>query len=357
MSRFLTEKFKGLSPYVPGEQPQDMQYVKLNTNECPYPLPPEAFEYARDHLRALQLYSDPDAKRLRSRLAEVYGLDADEIMTGNGSDELLYYAVMAFCDDTCPLVYPQITYGFYPVIADLTHVPVCEIPLKEDFTIDPEDYRKADGTVFIANPNAPTGIALSRSVIEEIVQAHPDRVVLVDEAYVDFGGESCMPLICRYDNLLVCRTFSKSRSFAGGRLGFIAGNRQLIADLNRIRNSCNPYNMNNLTEAVALGILNCQETVEKNISRIMEDRQYLTDELRVRGFEVLDSKANFVFARHPETSGAVLYEKLKEQGVLVRHFNKDRIRDFNRITVGNRQELNVLLDRIDRIIGKRGADL
>lgn len=350
MSRFLVEKYRTLSPYVPGEQPQNMQYTKLNTNESPFPVSPKALEYAAENTRALNLYSDPDGKRLRTALADSFNLDPDEIILGNGSDELLNYALMAFCDEDHPVAYPQISYGFYPVIAGLNMIPKHEIPLNDDFTINVDDYRNLGETIFIANPNAPTGIALTFEQIEEIVTSNPDSIVLIDEAYVDFGAVSCIPLVKKYKNLVVTQTFSKSRSLAGGRLGFAAADKELIADMNRLRNSCNPYNINNLTEAVAIGILKDPE-YEKNNSRvIMENRAYLVGELEKRGFNVLPSCANFIFAESKDISGRELYLKLKEEGVLVRHFDKEIISNFNRITIGTIEQLNILLEKIDKIM-------
>lgn len=350
MSRFFSEKYKNLSPYVPGEQPQDMQYVKLNTNESPFPVSPKALEFAKDNTRALNLYSDPDCRKLRNALAETFDVGPDEVIPGNGSDELLNYALMAFCDDKHPAAYPEISYGFYPVIAGLNLVKSHEIPLNDDFTINVNDYKGLNETIFIANPNAPTGIALSPAQIEEIIVSNPDSVVLIDEAYVDFGAESCIPLVKKYKNLIVTQTFSKSRSFAGARLGFAIGDKELISDMNTLRNSCNPYNINNLTEAVALGILADPEYEKANSRIIIENREYLTKELEKRGFEVLPSCANFIFAQTAAMDGGELYQKLKAEGVLVRHFTKERIRNFNRITIGTKEQLNVLLERIDKIL-------
>ena len=248
MSRFFSHKFDALTPYVPGEQPGDkQQLVKLNTNENPFPPSPKALLYAREHTRSPELYSDPEGVELRRALSFLCGVRPEEIVLANGSDEVLNFAFMAFCDADRPAVFPDVTYGFYPVFCQLSGIPYREIPLKADFSIDPEDYCRARGTVFIANPNAPTGMLLPVEAIEGILASDPDRVVVVDEAYIDFGGVSCIPLIKKYPNLLVTRTFSKSRSMAGARLGFAIANAALIADLEKIKFSVNPYSVNRMT--------------------------------------------------------------------------------------------------------------
>lgn len=350
MSRFFSEKYSSLVPYVPGEQPQDKKYIKLNTNESPFPPSPLAQREAQKELERLQLYSDPVSAALRRELASFYGLETDQVMAVNGSDEALDLAVMAFCDEKHPALFPDITYGFYKVAADVYGVPYEEIPLDQDFGIRPEDYFNSGKTVFLANPNAPTGIALPLKEVEAIVAANPDTVVVVDEAYVDFGAESAITLIPEHENLLVVQTFSKSRSMAGARLGFVAGNADLIRDLDTVRFSTNPYNVNRMTMAAGIGALRDQEYTAANIRTIVENRQFLTEELRSLGFELTDSRTNFVFARHPQISGEKIYLTLKERGVLVRHFTAERIREYNRITIGSREELNALLTELRRII-------
>ncbi|MBR1660531.1 MAG: histidinol-phosphate transaminase [Oscillospiraceae bacterium] len=354
MSRFFSEKYATLAPYTPGEQPQNMRYVKLNTNESPFPPSPKALEYAAAHSRPLNLYSDPEQRELTAKLAETLGLGTEQLLLTNGSDEILNFAFMAFCDEAHPAVFPDISYGFYPVFAALNGVPYRTVPLREDFRVGAEDYFEAGGTVFLANPNAPTGLSLSLSEIERILDANPDNVVVIDEAYVDFGGESAVGLLGRYDNLLVTQTFSKSRSLAGGRLGFGAGSPELIRDLNTIKYSTNPYNVNSLTAAVGLGTLLDPEYTRQNCLTIIENRRRLTEALRERGFEVPDSAANFVFARSPRMGGGALYAALKERGVLVRHFDRPaRIADYNRITVGTWEQLETLLRAVDEIMEER----
>lgn len=350
MSRFFSEKYAALVPYVPGEQPQDRKYIKLNTNESPFPPSPLAQIEAQKELTRLQLYSDPVSAAFRRELASSYGLETDQVMAVNGSDEALDLAVMTFCDEKHPAVFPDITYGFYKVAADVYGVPYEEIPLDEDFRIRPEDYFNSGKTVFIANPNAPTGIALPLKDVEAIIATNRDTVVVVDEAYVDFGGESAISLIPKYENLIVVQTFSKSRSMAGARLGFVAGNAELIRDLDTVRFSTNPYNVNRMTMAAGIGVLKDQEYTDKNIRIIVENREFLTEELMSLGFELTDSRTNFVFARHPQISGEKIYLTLKERGVLVRHFTSGRIREYNRITVGSREELMALITELRSII-------
>ncbi len=346
MSRYFSKKFKALVPYTPGEQPKEMKYIKLNTNESPFPPSEKAMKKAAEAVKNLQLYCDPECRALVKKASEVFSVDTDEILFTNGSDEILNFAFSAFCDETHPAVFPDITYGFYPVFAEINRVPYEEIPLKDDFTISVDDYIGINKTIFIANPNAPTGIALSLNDIEKIVSSNPDSVVVIDEAYVDFGTESAVSLIHKYSNLLVTQTFSKSRSLAGGRLGFGIACKELIADLNTIKYSTNPYNINSLTQAVGTGVLEDEEYTKSNCKTIIENREYLTKKLEAMGFFVLPSKANFVFARHDKTDGRALYEALKSKGVLVRHFDSERLRDYNRITVGTKEQIDILTQKI-----------
>ena len=350
MSRFFSEKFASLTPYTPGEQPQDMQYVKLNTNENPFPPSEAAMRAAAAALRPLQLYSDPECRIVREKLAAIYGVHPDEVVVTNGSDEALNFCFMAFCDAGCGAAFPDISYGFYPVFAQVNGVPYTEIPLTADFSVNADDYCGVGKTVFLANPNAPTGKALPRAEIERIVRSNPDSVVVIDEAYVDFGGESCVPLVHRYENLLVVQTFSKSRSLAGGRLGCAIGNRALISDINTLRYSTNPYNVNSATLALGAAILDDEATMRAHCAQIIETRAYTAAALRALGFEVLPSCANFLFARSPVVDGLALYEKLKARGVLVRHFTNPRIAQFNRITIGTREQMDALLDAVRAIL-------
>ena len=353
MSRFFSDKYKDLEPYTPGEQPREQKYIKLNTNENPYPPLPEVAEAVRKASDKLYLYSDTECVELRKTLAERLNVSPDELLMTNGSDEILNFAFMAFCDKHTPAYFADITYGFYPVFADINQVPYEEIPLKEDLTIDISDYFQKAGTIFIANPNAPTAIALRRSEIEEILKQNLYNVVVVDEAYVDFGTESCVPLIKEYDNLLVTQTFSKSRSMAGARLGMGIGNPELIRDLNAIKYSINPYNVNSLTSAAGVASLKLDEYNMKNCEIIMETRSRSERALRELGFEMTTSQTNFLFARHPDISGEDLYLELKKKGILIRHFSKERIKDYNRITVGTPEQMEKLTAAIKQILEEK----
>ena len=350
MSRFFSNKFKNLTPYVPGEQPRDAKYIKLNTNESPFDPAYGVKEAVLEQAKILELYSDPDCKQLTEELAKTYKVKPENVIFGNGSDEILNFSFMAFCDREHPAVFADITYGFYPVFAELNGVPYTELPLNDDFSIDPKTYEGINKTVYIANPNAPTGIALGVGEIEKIVKSNPNSVVVIDEAYVDFGAESCVPLTKKYPNLLVVQTFSKSRAMAGARLGFGIGSKELIEDLHTVRFSTNPYNINRMTMAAGIATLRSPEYMKKNCDAIIENRTFTATELKKLGFEMTESKTNFVFAKCPTIDGGKLYKRLKEKGVLVRHFNKERIRDYNRITIGTKEQMEILIERIREIM-------
>ena len=348
MSRFLSPALSAVTPYTPGEQPQDQQYIKLNTNESPYLPSPAVIAAVSEHeVEKLRLYSDPACADLLKAAAAHFGLQPEQIMPGNGSDENLFFALRAFCDADHPLAYADITYGCYGVWCGLMHIPSHIIPLKEDFTLDPKDYYGLNQTIVIANPNAPTGIALPRAEIEGILKANPNNVVIVDEAYVDFGGESCVPLIDRYENLLVVQTFSKSRQLAGARLGLAMGNAKLIADLNRVKFSLNPYNINRLTLKAGQAALEDTAYFDQTRNAIIETRAWTKQQLEARGFTVLDSRSNFLFASTQHKDGGDLYRKLKEKGVLVRHFDAPRIENWLRITIGTPEQMTALLKALD----------
>ncbi|MBE6778399.1 MAG: histidinol-phosphate transaminase [Ruminococcaceae bacterium] len=350
MSRFFSDKYASLTPYTPGEQPKDMQYVKLNTNESPFPPSDKAIAYAARAAASLQLYSDPESRPLTEAVATLCGVSPREVLLTNGSDEILNFAFMAFCDEKHPAVFPDITYGFYKVFAEVNGIPYRTIPLRKDMTVDVDAYCETEETVFLANPNAPTGIALPVEAIERIVRSNPNRVVVIDEAYVDFGAESCLPLVKKYDNLLVTQTFSKSRSLAGGRLGFGVGCEALIRDLNTLKYSTNPYNVNRMTMAAGLGVLEDEAYTRQNCRTIEHNRAWLTAALEARGFTVIPSKANFILAAHPALDGGATYRRLKEMGILVRHFDTDRLSRYNRITVGSLTQLQALVAAIDTIL-------
>lgn len=351
MSRYLTPTLAGLSPYTPGEQPRDQQYIKLNTNESPYPPSPAVVAAVNAaEVEKLRLYSDPACAQLLAAAAEYHGLSPDEIMPGNGSDENLFFALRAFCDEQHPLAYADVTYGCYSVWCNLMHIPSHILPLEEDFSIDPAKYYGLNETIVIANPNAPTGLALPRSAIEGILKANPNNVVIVDEAYVDFGGESCVPLIHQYDNLLVVQTFSKSRQLAGARLGLAMGNAALIADLNRVKFSLNPYNINRLTLKAGEAALKDTAYFDATRQKIMDTRAWTAKELANRGFSLTDSRSNFLFARTDRMEGGALYRALKEKGILVRHFDSPRIADYLRITIGTQAQMEALIKALDEIL-------
>jgi histidinol-phosphate aminotransferase len=350
MTRFFSEKYSSLDAYVPGEQPKDKKYIKLNTNESPFPPSQSVIDAVSAEACELRLYSDPDCSSLTKKCAETYGVSPDMVLMSNGSDEILNFAFMSFCDEKHPIVFPDITYGFYPVFARLNNIPYEEIPLKEDFSIDYRDYLGIGKNIIIANPNAPTGIALPLWQVEEIVKTNPDNIVIIDEAYVDFGGESAVALLEKYENLIVTMTFSKSRSMAGARLGFGISNPEIIRDMNTIKYSTNPYNVNRMTAAAGLAALCDNSYYMNNCKTIIENREFTSRELTLLGFEVIPSKTNFLFAASPDISGEELYLKLKERGILVRHFKNERIKNYNRITIGTMEEMKILLSTVKSIL-------
>ena len=355
MSRFFSEKFADLVPYVPGEQPQDQQYTKLNTNESPFPPSPKVVEAMSRAGASANLYCDPTCRALCEAMAELYGIQPQNVLPVNGSDEIINFAVMAFCDENRPLAYADVTYGCYPVFADFNRVPSHVIPLREDFTLDCRDYFGLNETIVIANPNAPTGMALGRGEIEEIIRANPDSVVIIDEAYVAFGAESCVDLIQKYDNLLVTQTFSKSHSLAGARLGFGFADERLLADINAIKYSTNPYNVNRMAQAAGVAAVQDNDYYLNNCRTIQENRAYTVRALEELGFSVLPSKANFIFARTDRMEGGALYRALKRDGVLVRHFDKERISDYLRISIGTREQMDILLNKTRAILEQEGT--
>ena len=352
MSRYINDRFASMEAYTPGEQPTERKYIKLNTNESPYPPSEGVIKAVNDaEVSLLNLYPDPVCKGLKNKLAKLYGVKSENVFVSNGSDDILNFSFMAFCnEDTHPVKFPEISYGFYKVYAELYGVKAMVKPLNDDFTINIEDYLGNDANVVIANPNAPTGIALSVDEIERIVKGNPDYVVLIDEAYVDFGAESCLPLVKKYDNLLVVRTFSKSRSMAGARLGFAFGSRELIKDLEKIKFSTNPYNINRLTLVAGEAAIDEDEYYTDNCKTVAQTREYTQTELKKLGFEYTASKANFIFAKSNRIGGEALYLALKERGILVRHFSAPSICEYNRITVGTKEQMDALIDAIASIL-------
>ena len=353
MSRFFSNKYKSLVPYTPGEQPKNLKYIKLNTNESPFPPSKKVLDAVMCEAEKLQLYSDPECSALHEEIAKLCGASKGEVLATNGSDEILNFAFMAFCDSERPIVFPDITYGFYPVFAEINGIPYEKIPLKEDFTIDVNDYIGINKNIVIANPNAPTGIYMPLCDIEKIVESNPNNIVIIDEAYIDFGGESAAPLTKKYNNLIVTRTFSKSYSMAGARLGFGIANEELIRDMNTIKYSTNPYNVNRMSQWAGVGAILDNDYYMNNCKVIIKNRQYTVSALEGLGFTVLPSKANFVFAKSEKISGEELYLELKSKGILVRHFTQERIKDFNRITIGTIEQMQTLIKEIEHILEGR----
>jgi histidinol-phosphate aminotransferase len=353
MSRFLSDRFAGLKPYVPGEQPIDMKYIKLNTNESPYPPSPKVLErISAGEIEKLKLYPDPLGSALTQKAAKLYGVSPSNIFLANGSDEALAFAFMAFCDERRQAAFPDISYGFYPVYCALFNIPYIQIPLRDDFSVNCEDYFGINKNIILANPNAPTGCIISLGDIEKMLQTNPGHVVLIDEAYIDFGGESAVGLIKEYDNLLVVHTCSKSRSLAGARLSFVFGCDALIKDIDKMRYSFNSYNINRLTLAAGEAALDDEAYYIQMRQKIIGTREKTAAALKALGFVMPGSKANFLFAKYPGVSGEMLYRKLKEAGILVRHFDKPRISDYLRITIGTDEQMDALLDALKTIMAK-----
>lgn len=411
MSRFLSKAGETLLPYTPGEQPQGRKFIKLNTNECPYPPSPKVAEAilagyeemqaatecrnmdAADNakkaagcgcgageadmvptkacgcetgkagkmaekaaqimppeLANLRLYSDPEERVLIEAIADHYGVGTNQVIAGNGSDEILGFAFRAFCDSEAPLQFADLTYGFYPALCGLYGIPFKVVPLEEDFTLNIEPYKNCGNNAIIANPNAPTGISLPLSAIEEVAASNPDRVVMVDEAYVDFGGESCVKLLPKYENLVIIQTFSKSRSLAGARVGFAIANPELIADMNRIKYSFNPYNVNRLSILAGAAAMRDWDYTKECTGRICKTREKTTKALRELGFTVLDSKTNFIFAKSGDMPGKVYFDGLREAGILVRRWDSERIKDFVRISIGSEEEMETFVEETKKLV-------
>jgi histidinol-phosphate aminotransferase len=334
MSRFWSPLVHTLSPYVPGEQPKHDDFIKLNTNENPYDPSPLVLAAIAAAAARLRLYPDPQASALREAIATRYEVAREQVFCGNGSDEVLAHIFQGLLKHDTPLLFPDITYGFYPIYCRLYGVSYEEVPLDAAMRVRIEDFRRPCSAILLANPNAPTGIGLPRAAIEALLAEHPNQLVVVDEAYVDFGGESAISLVARHDNLLIVQTLSKSRALAGLRVGFAIGQRPLIEALERVKDSFNSYPLDCLAIAGAVAAIKDEAWFQRTRERIIADREKLVGGLSALGFEVLPSVANFVFARHPRRGGADLAARLRERGVLVRHFRKPRIEDFLRITVG-----------------------
>ncbi|MGR3992689.1 histidinol-phosphate transaminase [Pseudomonas sp. 1121_17] len=347
MSRFWSPFVKNLVPYVPGEQPKLTRLIKLNTNENPYGPSPKALEAMRGELNDnLRLYPDPNSDRLKQAVAEYYGVSSGQVFVGNGSDEVLAHIFHGLFQHGAPLLFPDVSYSFYPVYCGLYGIPFEQIALDEQFQIRVEDYAKPNGGIIFPNPNAPTGCLLALEAIEQLLQANPDSVVVVDEAYIDFGGQTAISLVDRYDNLLVTQTLSKSRSLAGLRVGLAVGHPDLIDALERIKNSFNSYPLDRMAIVGAAVAFEDREYFDETCRQVIDSREALVAQLQAKGFEVLPSAANFIFARHPQHDAAELAARLREQGVIVRHFKQARVAQFLRITIGTPQMNQALVDAL-----------
>jgi len=349
MSKFWSPFVKDLVPYVPGEQPKVANLVKLNTNENPYGPSPKAIEAMRAELSdALRLYPDPNSDLLKQAVADYYGVQTNQVFLGNGSDEVLAHIFHGLFQHDQPLLFPDISYSFYPVYCGLYGIPFEAVPLDDQFQIRAQDYAKPNAGIIFPNPNAPTGCLLPLEAVEQIVKASPDSVVVVDEAYVDFGGETAIKLVDRYPNLLVTQTVSKSRSLAGLRVGLAVGHPDLIEALERIKNSFNSYPIDRIAVAGAAAAFADTAYFEDTCAKVIASREKLVEGLRQRGFDVLPSAANFIFARHPEQDAAGIAARLREKGVIVRHFKQERIAQFLRISIGTPEQNQALLDALSQ---------
>lgn len=341
-------------PYVPGEQPKESGIIKLNTNENPYP-PASGVnkvlkEFDTDRLR---LYPDPCISELVEAIADYYNVDKDQVFTGIGSDDVLAMIFLTFFNSKKPILFPDITYSFYDVWADMLRIPYEQVKLTDDLKINATDYYKENGGVIFPNPNAPTGELLSLDVVEDIIKHNQDVIVVVDEAYIDFGGESALPLIDKYDNVIVVQTFSKSRSMAGSRIGYAFGNKKLIKYLNDVKYSFNSYTMDSITMKLASEAIKDKEYFEETVSKIINTREWTKGELGRLGFEFGDSKSNFIFAKHPNVSGEELFQELKKAKIYVRHFsNPERINEYLRISIGTDEEMHRLIAFLEEYLNK-----
>jgi histidinol-phosphate aminotransferase len=353
MSRFWSSVCRSLTPYVPGEQPKLQNLVKLNTNENPYGPSPRVLEAIRNEATdALRLYPDPSSERLRTVIADFYGLSVEQVFVGNGSDEVLAHAFLGLLKHELPVLYPDVSYSFYPVYCDLYQIASRQIPLDDGFAIRVEDYRVPNGGIIFPNPNAPTGRLLPLAAIEQLLSDHPNSVVVVDEAYIDFGGESAAALVPRYPNLLVVQTLSKSRSLAGLRVGFALGHPELIEGLERVKNSFNSYPLDRVAVAGAIAAMVDKPYFDRTRQAVIASRETLTAELTELGFEVLPSAANFVFTRHPRRDAGELAQALRARGIIVRNFRQPRIEQFLRITIGTEMQCRTLVDALRALLAE-----
>ncbi len=351
MSSFIDSRLRGIKAYVPGEQPVPGKYIKLNTNEFPYPPADSVCNATARAVKDMNLYCDLSCNCLKKAFEKVYGYGGSNVVFTNGSDEALYLCFLAFCGQDVGVAFPDITYGFYSVYADLCGLSKQVIPLNEAFEIVPSDYFNVGRTIFIANPNAPTGKKLSNEDVESILQNNPNNIVVIDEAYADFSGSSCRELLPKYKNLVVVGTFSKSRGMAGARLGYLIASEEIVEDIEKVKFSINPYNVNSLTQATGEAVLVEQKYYEKCVAEICNTRDAFASKLKEIGFDVLPSYTNFVFAKHSAFEGKVISEELRKRSILVRHFNSERIKDFVRITIGTPEQMTKVIEAIEEIVG------
>ncbi len=345
------KRIRRVRPYVPGEQPKQRKLIKLNTNENPYPPAPAVERILRGFdAEELNRYPDPSSTLLLDAIAGRYGLGREQVFVGVGSDDVLAMSFMTFFHSQSPVFFPDITYSFYDVWAETFDIPYRKIPLDKDFEIHPEDYAGENGGIIIPNPNAPTGIDAGREKLEQIIRANPDSVVIIDEAYVDFGAVSLLPLIEQYDNLLVVQTFSKSRALAGSRIGFAMGNPELIRALWNVRNSFNSYTMDRITQKLGAAAMEDEDYFQTQLARVIASREWTKKQLRRLGFSFFDSRTNFIFARHERLSAEEIFHALKETGILVRHFALPRIDNYLRISIGTDQQMREMVDFLDRYL-------
>ena len=357
MSKFWNDKIKEIEPYVPGEQPKDKKYIKLNTNENPYSPSEKVIEKIKSmSLKDLKLYPDPDVSELRKVIAEYFSQKIDEritkeqIFVGNGSDEVLALIFMTFFNKGDKVYYPDITYSFYPVYADLFDLKEVKIPLNENFEIEIDKYFGLDGHIIITNPNAPTSIALKLNEIEKIVKNNPTQLIVIDEAYIDFGAESSVKLVNKYDNVLVVQTFSKSRSFAGMRLGYAIGSGNIIEGLNRLKFSFNSYTIDRISIEAGIESFKDDDYFVKTNTKIIETREETVKKLKELGFKVLNSSANFIFISHNKVFAGDLYKQLKDNGILVRYFAKNRIDNYLRVTIGTDEDMEIFIEKLNKLL-------
>lgn len=351
MSRFIDERLQGLKAYIPGEQPDPGRFIKINTNEFPYPAAPNVENAARDAVGNMNLYCDLNCTKLKEEFFKVFGYGGRNVVFTNGSDDALYLCFLTFCGENRGAAFADITYGFYSVYADLCGVDKQIIPLDDELGINPCDYFAINRTVFIANPNAPTGKKLSLDQVASILENNKNNIVVIDEAYADFSGNTCIPLLERYDNLVIVGTFSKSRGMAGARLGYLIASEEIVEDIEKVKYSINPYNVNNLTQAVGAEVLRNNDYYFEKIREICNTRKNFTKGLIKLGFSVTDSYANFVFAKHENISGIEIFNKLRENGILIRRFDKECIKDYLRISIGTAEQMDKVLQVLGDIVG------